>query len=203
MLVLCKCGYEFESSGRRSVRCHVCRPVMDLTPLYEEEAAETQSRAEHNARRTREWAEQQRPGRIARAEEMNYAGLRFDGVYRTSSPIILDSECGETLSLSLHFRRDLTVAYECHLVYEGTSESDVEEEPGTTDYKLLGESKIRFSFDEGWWETEWEGAVCAEQLRLTLRMEMYVGLSQGPKCVVEDEVTLLFVPSASIGWSQR
>lgn len=126
---------------------------------------------------------------------MDYAGLRFDGVYRTSSAIILDSDCGETLSLSLRFRRDLTVEYEFR-VDKGSEPED--EDSGTTDYELPGQSRIRFSFDAAWWETEWQGTICAEQLQLTFSMKVYGGGPAAPlECVVEDEATLSFVPSAS------
>jgi len=186
--VVCDCGKEFRVSddptGRLSIRCHLCGHLVDV-PFRKAAIVDAQAKREAEAKRQR----------ITRAEEMDYAGLRFDGVYRTSSPIVLDSHFGETLSLSLHFRRDLTVHY--HLAYKDAAESEVQEESGPTDYELCGESKIRFSFDTGWWETEWEGILCDEQLRLTFRMEMYVGLSQGPLCVVEDEATALFVPSAN------
>ena len=131
---------------------------------------------------------------MGRAKGMDYAGLRFDGVYRTSSPIILDSDFGETFSLSLRFRRGFTVDYECRL----DEESEIEEESGTTNYELFGKSRIRLSFDAGWWETEWEGALCDEQLRLTFRMEVHGGGPAAPlKCVVEGEAILLFVPSGN------
>ena len=105
----------------------------------------------------------------------------------------MDSYYGETFSLSLQFRRGFTVDYKCRL----DEESEVEEESGTTKYELLGESRIRFSFDAGWWETGWEGALCDEQLRLTFRMEVIGGGPAAPlKCVVEGETTLLFTPES-------
>ena len=117
--------------------------------------------------------------------------LRLDGVYRTSSPIILDSDYGETISLSLRFRRNCTVDYESRL----NEELDFEEKSGTTSFKVFGESMVRFSFDVGCWETEWEGDPCDEKLRLTFRVERYGGGPAAPlKCVVESETTLLYTP---------
>jgi hypothetical protein len=143
-------------------------------------------------------AKRQKDRRIARAKELNYAGLQFDGVYRTSSPVDLEEGSG-AMHFAFHFRRDLTVEYECReLLYEDGAETEVEEDSGTTDYEVLGDSRIQFSFDAGCWETEWEGTPSAEHLRLSFCMEFYFGEGLGgPKSVVEDEATLVFTPSAN------
>jgi hypothetical protein len=189
--VVCECGKDFTVIDgpltRSSIRCHMCGRMVDV-PSRKKAIAKAQAEAEKIE------AKRQGDRRIALAEESNYAGLQLDGIYKTCSPIILDSDYGETLSLSLDFRRDLTVDYECRL----DEDSEVEEESGTTNYELPGGPRIRFSFDVGWWETEWEGVLCDEQMRLTCRMEVH---SPGPatflKCVVEGEATLLLVRSDS------
>ena len=192
MRVVCACGKEFRTidtlTGRSSIRCHLCGRLIDLVPIRRELAAEAESEAERQRRK-----------KIARAEEVGYAGLRFDGVYRTSSPIRLGEQCGGAMHLGFQFRRDLTVEYECsELLDENGAEDEVEEDSGTTDYQVIEDSKIRFGFDAGNWETECEGTPCAEQMRLTYCMEFYFGEgSGGPKCVVEGEATLVFAPSAS------
>ena len=171
-----------------SIRCHVCGRLVDV-PFRKAAIADAQAKRE--AENKRREAEAKRH-RIARAEKMYYAGLQFDGAYRTSTPIILDTDLGETLSVRLHFKRDLTLDYECRL-----EQSGVEEDCGTTEYALLGESKVGFSFDAGCWETEWEGTPSAGQLRLSFCMEFYLGEGPGgPKAVVEGEAMLAFTPSA-------
>ena len=193
--VVCECGKEFTvldgPTTRSSIRCHLCGRMLDVTSR-KEAIGKAQAEAEKIE------AKRQRDRRIARAEEMNYAGLQFDGVYRTSSPINLEEGFG-SMHFAFHFRRDLTVEYECReLLYEDGAETEVEEDSGTTDYEVLGDSMIRFWFDAGCWETEWEGPPSAEQLRLSFCMEFYCGEGPGgPKSVVEGEATLVFTPSAN------
>lgn len=133
--------------------------------------------------------------------------LRFDGVYRTTTPIPLNSRdaFGETFSLSLRFRPGFTVECE-YLLDEGT-----EYEVGgasTTTFKSRSGAAIRFSFPAEFWDTEWEGTARGEELRLTYLLEV---VSPGPaaftKCVVEGETTLVFAqanapPQASREFSE-
>lgn len=163
----------------------------DIASRDEESKERAQRDAEttaNNERLRRERIETERPKRIALAEQINYAGLRFDGVYRTLSPIIIDSDCH--VFLSLQFRRDLIVDY-CW------RQSDGEEVTGSTDYTLHGESKVQFSFwveaDNYCLDTEWEGALCDEQLRLTFYHEIPV-FGNAPHW--EGETTLRFFPSS-------
>jgi hypothetical protein len=127
--------------------------------------------------------------------EMNRDGIRFDGVYRTTTPIPLNSaQYGETFSLSLRFRPGSAV--DCEYCFDEASEFE-EQGASTTTFESSGGSTIRFSFVAEWWETEWEGTPGGERLRLRYLMEV---VGPGPaavrKCVVEGEAVLLFAPAA-------
>jgi len=205
MLIRCKCGKEFESAHRSSIRCHVCGHTTDLTPFYEKEASAREKLARRERER-RKYEEKERPGKLAHAESVNYAGLRFDGVYRTSSPIVLDYDdggfylYGKILSLSLCFRRDLTVAYDWDLDEGSEFETGG---CGTTGYELLGQTQIRWQFDVGLCEGKWEGSPCGEQMRVTFVMkEVSFGPGSSPECVV-GEATLLFASSVSSMGEER
>ena len=194
MRVVCACGKEYRTidtpTERSSIRCHLCGRLIDLVPIRRELAAEAESEAERQRRK-----------KIARAEEVGYAGLRFDGVYRTSPPIRFAFYLEEdgAIQLAFCFGRDLTVEYEFReLMYEDGAEDVVDEDSGTAEYQVFGDSKIGLSFDAGSWEIECEGTPFAEQMRLTYCMEFYFGEgSGGPKCVVEGEATLVLAPSAT------
>ena len=190
--VVCECGKRFTVVDgpltKSSIRCHLCGRMVDV-PSRKKAIAKAQAEAEKIA------AQRARERKVERAQESNYAGLHFDGVYRTSSPIRLDTDgsdlFGESLSLSLRFRRDLFAEYECRC----NEKSEFEDEAsGIADYKLSGGRTIRSWFGAGWWDADWEGTIYNNQLRMTYQMEVVGG---GPaatrKCVVEGETTLLFV----------
>lgn len=106
--VVCSCGKEFRVannlSGPDSIRCHVCGQLVEV-PFRKAAIVEALAESE---RRT-----------IAHAEKMNFAGIQFDGAYCTSTPVVLDSDFGETLSFMLAFKRDLTLGYEYRLEEPG------------------------------------------------------------------------------------
>ena len=130
---------------------------------------------------------------------MTRDAIRFDGVYRTTTPIALNSAdaFGETFSLSLRFRAGCTV--ECEYRLDEGSEFE-ERGASTTTYRSGGGAAVRFSFPAEWWDTEWEGTPDGEWLRVTFMMEV---MAPGPaairKCVVEGETVLLFAPAGVEG----
>lgn len=123
---------------------------------------------------------------------MSHAWLRLDRTYCTRHPIILNCSYGGSLSLCLHFALDNFVAFELHL---DDGEECEELYAGTTKYEWVAESRMRFHFDAGWWETEWEGSAMAEELLLTYRMEVHSGDPAAIcKCLIEGETTLSLAP---------
>ncbi|WP_435018145.1 hypothetical protein TA3x_000091 [Tundrisphaera sp. TA3] len=113
--------------------------------------------------------------------------LLYDGVYQTATPIVLDSCYGESVVVSLHFERGGKLKY----LFSIDPATEFEEEhEGTVNYQLHGDSRMRFSFGAGWWETDWEGTYNAGRLQLAYRMEVVGG---GPaaalKAVVEGDAS--------------
>lgn len=130
---------------------------------------------------------------------MSHPWPRLDRAYCTRQPIILNCSYGRSLALRLHFAPDNSVAFEFHL-----DDGDECEElyAGTTTYKWVAESRMRFHFNAGWWETEWEGSATAEELPLTYRMEVHSGDPAAIcKCLIEGETTLSLAPPSRPGMS--
>ena len=187
--VRCDCGKEYtvldDPAQRSSIRCHMCGRVIDLSFL-KAAAAETEAVARTLARKAR----------IEQAQRANYTGLRFDGVYRTSSPVAIDSAFADAMELSFRFSSERTVNYAFRAIADDHGvPSEVDQHSGQTAYEVAGEEAIRFSFDTGVWVCEWEGSVRGDMLVLTYRIEEYFGISCGPKCVCEGEAALVFVQS--------
>jgi hypothetical protein len=134
-----------------------------------------------------------RQARIAHAADRNFAGLRFDGQYRTTSPIELDATLTQFLELQLRFREDLNAEVTCR--HWATDNGEIENEEDHSEviaYCLSSDDTIRFGLDADTWIYDWEGQVVENCLQLTYRMEEWFGIAGHPKCVVEGEAFLVF-----------
>jgi hypothetical protein len=182
--VRCECGKEYTivaHSPRPSIRCHMCGRSIDLSCLMV-------------AKAERETAE-----KFEQAQRVNFAGLRFDGFYRTASPVQFDGAFAVSLELSLHFSSQLVVDYNLKILDDNHGvQIEVDQYGDRAGYEITSDQMIRFAFDTGIWVCEWEGSVRDDMLILFYRIEEFFGLSSGPKCVREGSASLGFQSSANV-----
>jgi hypothetical protein len=137
--------------------------------------------------------ENDRQARIARAADRNFSGLRFDGQYRTRSPVDLNSSLAEFLDLQLRFRKDRNAEVTCrHWATDNGEIINEEDHNEVIAFRLSSDDTITFGMDTGTWTYDWEGHVVDDRLQLTYRMEEWFGIAGHPKCVVEGEAILTF-----------
>lgn len=184
--IRCECGKQFtlvvDPDERPTMRCHMCGRLIDLSFVKvaaAEKAAAAQAR--------------EREARLAQARQANFGGLRFDGAYRTPSPVAYDGSLAAAFELCLRFAEVLEVGHAFQMLdYEDGAAVEVEDCSGRTGFEVAVDGVIRVSFDTGVSDCELEGSVRGGVLELAYRIEEYGALMVGTKCVREGEARLIF-----------
>jgi hypothetical protein len=153
--VRCECGKEyrvFAPDQQSSIRCHMCGRLIDLSffkaAIAERKAAEAEREAAVRTLAHRE--------KVDQAARVNFAGLRFDGVYRTPSAVQFEGAFASALELSLRFNGDLVVDYIFTLLdEENGAPIEVDRCSRQTGYGVTSEGAIRLAFDGPDWFCEW------------------------------------------------